>query len=626
MMNEILAYLHVACLLVTFSVKPVLSILDSNIIASEVNSFQARIDLLPIVNINSSSNHSSICSNDLPRGSCPPALFCDEGYCKCGHYPHDIIKCDEEKGTSAVLDCYCATFVEGKNATVAGACVYNCDHYPKTLRNFVYHSLPNDTENNNTICAPLNRTGMLCGRCLPEHYPLAYSFNLTCIKCPHVGWNWGRYLMAAYLPLMLFCFFIFFLKINAVTSHLLPVIVYSQAISVPAMSRVVLIAIHTQPSYLLGAKILLSFYGIWNLDIFKPFYSDICLGLGPLPILALEYAIAVYPFLLMAVSYLLIKLYDKNCRVILVMWKPFKVIFSLFKKNWNIKTSLIDCYATFFFLSNVKFLSVTFDLLTPTQVYELHRDGYNQTLGLYYAGDIEYFGKEHLPYGILAMIISIVFIILPIALLALYPFAFFQRLLNCIPIRWHILHTFMDSFNGCYKDGTEPGTRDCRWFASVFLNSRLFLFIIFAFVHTSIYFAFGAILLLVVVLLIINVQPFKAPVAHYSKINATFFILLSLLYLTLCGFELANIKVHQLENFFYVITAIFMIVPLAYTVIIVTYWIFTHRRFGLKLANRIRAWKNGYRGLDNDTDDLIEHVRPSDAKSLILFSERSCSP
>ncbi len=35
--------------------------------------------------------------------------------------------------------------------------------------------------------------------------------------------------------------------------------------------------------------------------------------------------------------------------------------------------------------------------------------------------DIEYFGPEHLPYGILAIIMVIVFSLLPTLLLALYP-------------------------------------------------------------------------------------------------------------------------------------------------------------------------------------------------------------
>ena len=30
------------------------------------------------------------------------------------------------------------------------------------------------------------------------------------------------------------------------------------------------------------------------------------------------------------------------------------------------------------------------------------------------------------------------------------------------------MHTYVDTFYGSYKDGTEPGSRDCRWLASLF--------------------------------------------------------------------------------------------------------------------------------------------------------------
>ena len=603
---------HIAFLLLLLSIVPIWSKGSSNQNFTS-NESQAQIDSLPTVN--SSSNHSLVCSNDHP---CPPALFCEEGKCKCGHYPYDIIKCDEDKGTSAVLDCHCASIIEGKKVTVAGACVYNCENYCANSEDLVYHPLLK----NDTICSSFNRTGALCGMCLPEHYPMAYSFNLTCIPCSNIGWNWGRYIMAAYLPLTIFCFFVFFFQINIITSHLYPVIWYSQTISVPALSRILLLSSHTQPSYL-GIKIMLSLYGIWNLDFFKPFYSDICLGLGLLPTLALEYAIAMYPFILMAISYLLINLYDKNYRVIVIMWKPFRTIFFLFKKNWNMRTSLIDSYATFFLLSNVKFISVTVDLLIPTKVYELHNNSYNYTWGLYYSGEMKYFGKEHLLYAIIAMIVSVVFIILPITVLALYPFAFFQKCLNCIPVRWHILHTFMDSFTGCYKNGTEPGTRDYRWFIAVFFSLRLFLFLIYAFVHTTAYFILAAISIMLLVILIANVQPFKQPLAHYSKINITFFTLLALFSVTICGLDITSIKVHQLSILFYIIIGIFLVLPLVYAVILVTYWIFSRRQFGLKLANKVRAWRNGYRGLDDDTDNLIDSIERApeyNTKSLTSYS------
>ena len=541
----------------------------------------------------------------LPNDSgmeCPPGLFCNNRTCKCAHYhyPYDIIKCDEEKGTSAILDCYCATFDDSKNVTQVGACIYNCNKN-------MYNSL---TRNDSIkTCSSFNRAGALCGRCLPEYYPLAYSFNLTCIKCPHVGWNWGRYIMAAYLPLTLFCFFILFFQINVVSSHLHPVIWCSQTLSIPAFFRILFLHNGLQKHSLMIVKMTLSLYGVWNFDFFRIFYSDICLGIGSLPTLALDYVIAVYPFFFMAITYLFINLYDKNYRVIVIMWKPFRAVFSLFKKNFDVQTSMIDSCVTFFYLSCVKFLIVTFDLIVPAPVYELHQDGYNYTFGLYYSGDIEYFGKEHLPYAILAIIVSIVFVILPFTVLALYPFAFFQKFLNSIPVRWHILHTFMDSFQGIYNDGTEPGTRDCRWFAAVFFLVRIIGFVVYAFVHNIIFFYIAAVILLLLVLLIVNVQPFKAPVAHYSKINATFFSLLIFIDIVICGWDVAGIKVHRLLRVFYVLLIFAALVPFLYTFLMILHWIYSHSGLRSWLARFRRRGYDLISGNGEESCDSIAHVR-----------------
>ena len=568
-----------------------------------IDSTPSVFNLQEEVDHNCFCEHPSCSSDSFAKKVCSPGLYCNKT-CKCGRYPPNIIKCDENKGIISVVDCYCASFNKERNVTEVGACVYNCVDLNEESANNVYHPVPNVEQ----ICALLNRAGEFCGMCLPEHYPLAYSFNLTCVNCSHIGWNWGRYIMAAYLPLTAFYFFTVFFQINAITSHFHPVIWYSQAISIPVMARPLLLGLRNHASYTLIAKLLLSLYGVWNFDFFRPFYSDICLGIGLLPTLALDYVIAVYPLLLMAITYLLINLYDKNYRVIVIVWKPFKIVFSQFKKNWNIRSSLIDSFATFFLLSNIKFLSVAFNLLTPTQIYELHQGSYNHTLGLYYAGDMKYFGKEHLPYALLAIIVSLMFIALPVAILALYPFAFFQKFLNCLPIRQHILHTFMDSFTGCYKDGTEPGTRDCRWFAAVFFFFRLLGFLCFAFTKTAVYFPLFAIMFMLLVLLIVGIQPFKSQVAHYSKINAIFFTLLAVFYVAVTGWGIATIKVQKFIKFFFTFACIIVIIPFLYALIIVFFWIFSNRRFGLRLAHRLRAWRNSYNSLENDSFDIIEQM------------------
>ena len=283
------------------------------------------------VDLKSHCNVSLMCSeSDI----CPPGLFCEEGACQCADlYPFDIISCN---GTaSSLLDCYCATWDRDGNVTLTGSCVYSCFEV-------YYVPLPQEIDKlNDKMCKQWRRTGALCGRCLPDHYPLAYSFNVTCVLCPHVGWNWFRYMMAAYVPLTLFYVMILFLKINVTSSYLLAVVVYCQSLSIPAFSRLIMIVVFYESnfSFITADKIFLSLYGIWNLDFFRPFYSDICLGMGPLPTLALDYAIAVYPLLLMVITYLLIVLYDRNYRVITAMWRPFRVLFSYYRRNWDVRTS-----------------------------------------------------------------------------------------------------------------------------------------------------------------------------------------------------------------------------------------------------------------------------------------------
>ena len=102
---------------------------------------------------------------------------------------------------------------------------------------------------------------------------------------------------------------------------------------------------------------------------------------------------------------------------------------------------------------------------------------------LYYDASIEYFGRKHLPYAILAIFVVLIFIILPILLLLLYPMRCFQRCFGHCGVRWHALPIFIDAFQGYYKDGTNR-TRDCRYFAAVHLLVRLVLLALLVSIHS----------------------------------------------------------------------------------------------------------------------------------------------
>ena len=549
---------------------------------------------------------------------CPPGLFCNESSCICAKgYPRDLVKCN---GTNLLaLDCVCVTLEKKANSTFVGGCAYNCGVPHK---NVLYIPLPRDPDQVNQLCTQKGRTGTLCGECLPDHYPLAYSFDLTCVKCHRILWNWFRYVMAAFIPLTLFSFFILFFKINTTSGHSNVVICFCQSLSIPAWSRLLLTVVHSDSDRIKVTKVVLSIYGIWNLDFFRPFYSDLCLGIGILPTLSLDYVIAVYPLLLMIFSYLLIVLYDRNYRVVTIMWRPFRLLISIFRRNWDIKTSVIDSFATFIFLSNIRFLSVSFDLLIPVRVYHLQFNNHTSTRALYYAGNLEYFGEEHRPYAILAVVMLCVFVILPIAVLALYPFNFFQKFLNLFPCRWYILHTFVDSFQGCYKDGTEPGTRDYRWFSVIYFISRILFLVIYASTLNVLGFAIISLLLMILAILVMTLKPFKP---QHNNFNAVFLLILAFTCLGMVAINEASLRMHRFAVLFVVLSGIAACVPLLYGMTLLCLWISRNRRIFLYPCRRVKAWCCGYeevQGVEDEVNrfsDRIENPNAYPQENLANF-------
>ncbi len=155
------------------------------------------------------------------------------------------------------------------------------------------------------------------------------------------------------------------------------------------------------------------------MDFFRTFMPPICRNISTLQVHALDYAIAVYPLGLIVLTYMLIQLHARGCMPLVVLWLPFKKCYTL------LQTTVIDVFSTFLVLSYVKLSSVSFYLLDPTHLYDVR--GESRGLYLYFDANIKYFGREHLPYGILAIFVSLFFLLLPVLLLLLYPLKIFQR-------------------------------------------------------------------------------------------------------------------------------------------------------------------------------------------------------
>ena len=117
--------------------------------------------------------------------------------------------------------------------------------------------------------------------------------------------------------------------------------------------------------------------------------------------------------------------------------------------------------------------------------------------------------------------VLIVFDILPMVLLFLYLCGWFRKCLSCCGASNHVLHTFMEAFQGCYRH--QP--RDCRYFAAlnfIYLFLRILNDISFAvLIHTPSS-AVSSFLFIFVIMSLVWTAPYRKD-AH-NKIDILFFL------------------------------------------------------------------------------------------------------
>ena len=545
------------------------------------------------------ANTTLICAEEESVAGChcnSSWVYSINGHCNCGTIPYGLLRCDPESNVG-VVTCNCATYNETDETLEVGGCIYSCGGNNVDNKGFdITIPLPrNLVELTDNQCGSFNRTGTLCGRCEDGLSLLAYSFDMNCVECPNSKSNWWKYLLVAYLPLTLFYLLILCLNVNITSSVFFGFVICCQTIALPAVIRQVIMSGQSNPVFQMTVRVLASFYGVWNLDFFRSFNLGICLGTDTLQTLSLDIAVGVYPILLIVLTYFLIHLHDRNFKLLVFIWKPFRKL----RSNLEIRTSVIDAFGTSFLLSNIKFLSVSFDLLLPVQVYQLDSTGNLTTsLRLYYDATIPYFGEQHLPYAVLAIAVLTLFVLLPTLLLILYPFRWFQRVLNTFPFRWYILRTFVESYYGCYKDGTEPNTRDCRWFVSVIFIIRIFAYTIGMYILNNLYFSIMAMLLVLFLILQAQLQPFKENKSYLAIAHFLFIAFLALLHTGATGVE------EGIEHASTATAGICSIVSILIVTILPMFLLFFIlcrvcycRSSGVGLIRRLHAWRHGYNPL-----------------------------
>ena len=193
---------------------------------------------------------------------------------------------------------------------------------------------------------------------------------------------------------------------------------------------------------------------------------------------------------------------------------------------------------------------------------------------VYYDGTMEYLGREHLPYAILAISVLLVFTLFPILLLCLYPCRCFQRLLNKCHLQRQLLNTFVDAFQGSFKNGTN-GMGDYRYFAAVFLITRVLAYMLLGVSMTLLSNSGLIALLMGVVIILALFSPYTN--ALYTKIDIVFLTVFAVL--LSCAWPLTDFNSNLREFADRIVIYIVVPVPVFYPLFPLLYT--TYRRSSL---------------------------------------------
>ena len=520
--------------------------------------------------------------------SCPDTWFVfdegDNGTCVCGNTFYGTVLCDEKTKDIGIQDCYCITLDSSHNSneTVMGLCIFNCVNVSKSYHDFIYHPVPRDLKSgndNNSICGYLHRKGTLCGECADDHYPAAYSYTYDCIPC-HQGQfipNWLWYVLVAYLPLTVFIIFILVFRVSVVSPQLYGVISILQNATVPLNIRYMLAA--TQYNYMLRViyQFLITPITIWNLDFFRTLVPGICLRISSLQVLALDYLIAVYPMAITVTAFVILELHDRGCKPVLFICRPFHRVFAWFRKEWSLRTTLIDAFITFFVLSITKLLYVSMNFLRYVYLYT--PNGQAVHTRLYDDASIEFFGSTHYLYGILGIMVILFFIILPIFLLVFYGTNCCQRCLQRTKLKSRVLEDFMYTFNQYYKDGNN-GTIDCRWFAAFHIMIRLGGIISLSLLPINcIFYSLSLVFILVCAILVILIEPYSEEYKVYNILEPCLLLTLTGFIAGVTGINVSNMLNREYLVTMFILTAVIGLIPQLYLIILSFQWILKRNIF-----------------------------------------------
>ena len=492
--------------------------------------------------------------------------------CTCGGEIEDIVRCDQGNLQATLSFKTCMTFHTETNETFVG----DCPLTQAENSTMGYIHLPrNLSDLNEFMCDGNNREGRLCGRCKPGYSSTILTHGGPCVNCTGMeSTSWMVFLAITIIPVTLFYFvFLFFVSVNVLSPYLNAFVLFAQLITITGNLELLQYLIgHVDDEVLVNKffGVMLSFYGIWNLDFLRSFvHSCLTDSLTHVSAYYLKFVNGLYAMFLIIITMILIELHDRNFKPLVWIVLPFRRSFRKLLRNWDLRKSVIKAFATFILLSYVKIGAVSTRVFLRTTLYNITGSP-REPLYFYFDANVQYLSGTHIPLVILSGI-SLATVTLPLPiLLFFYQFKFFQAILSCCcstRIR-EGLRTFVEAFQGHYRDGSDGG-RDYRFFASIYILLRIIAFSsrnIVGFVAVAI----NLIPCTLVGVMYAMVRPYKQNIFNiidgFILVNTGFLYLFTILayLLNQVGNEISFVKL---------LIPVLFVLPLVYIAILSIYWV-----------------------------------------------------
>ena len=481
----------------------------------------------------------------VQEGDCPPWFkwmnTSEPHYCACVTLVKEYIVCDQQNQTSSLRQGACIFYNSNISDVVVGACSF---FFPKSLIKEGLISLPrNVSKLNKFVCGSLKReeVGPLCGKCTNNTGPSVYSVGNECVPCRAV--NVVYYILLQYLPTTLLFLIIMVFRPNITEAPMAHYVLFCNTIVL--YCRFMLYTNYTDilatdsPYILALLKSVLTLNAVWSFDTLFFVSPPLCISPHFQVIYKsfLEFLATLYPFILLLLTYVATELHARDFTPVVALWRPFHRIYVRFYTTWGPNTSIIQAFSSLFFLSYAKLNFIMCEPFLWSTVQ--NTEGQAMSRVVYIDPTIPYMSKRHIFVVLFSIFVAVFLYLPPLFLLIIYPTALYRKCSHKIKSKWRIaIKTYVETFQGCYKDGTN-GTCDYRALSGYQLGLGSLLLAVQAVFYKTLptrFVVVSAIVTLTVLTILCSLlQPYKRRSANVSAVTllaimTTHFALCSSLY------------------------------------------------------------------------------------------------